>query len=69
MLTIVRCFPHIVNIAVQAVLSSVTNMEYAKGDAEHFNPTWNINNDIIASLRTLINKVCIFCCNDINNTD
>ena len=37
-----RCFPHVVNLAVQAVLSSIANEGY---------------NDIIGSLRTLINKV------------
>ena len=31
-----RCFPHIVNLAVQAVLGSITNMSYAKEDTNHF---------------------------------
>ena len=54
-----RCFPHIVNLAVQAVLSSITNMKYAREDADHFNMRWSSTRDIIALLRTLINKVFI----------
>ena len=54
-----RCFPHIVNLAVQAVLSSITNMNYAKEDANQFNVQWSSTHDVIASLRTLINKVFI----------
>lgn len=54
-----RCFPHIVNLAVQAVLSSITNMSYAKEDAEHFQIWQTSTYDVIALLRTLINKVIV----------
>ena len=54
-----RCFPHIVNLAVQAVLSSITNMSYAKEDAEHFHIWQTSTRDVIALLRTLINKVLV----------
>jgi len=62
MLTVIiydRCFPHIVNLAVQAVLSSITNMSYAKEDAEHFRVWQTSMHDVIALLRTLINKVLV----------
>jgi hypothetical protein len=52
-----RCFPHVVNLAVQAVLNSITNMAYAHNDADMFFPQWAPTCDIIALLRTLINKV------------
>jgi hypothetical protein len=52
-----RCFPHIVNLAVQAVLNSITDMEYANEDAELIFPQWSPTRDIIALLQTLINKV------------
>ena len=32
-----RCFLHIINLAVQAVLNSITNMSYAREDGEQFN--------------------------------
>jgi hypothetical protein len=54
-----RCFPHIVNLAVQAVLSSITNMSYAKEGAEHFHVWQTSTRDVIALLRTLINKVIV----------
>lgn len=53
-----RCFPHIVNLAVQAVLNSITNMEYANEDADLVFPQWSPTRDVIALLRALINKVC-----------
>ncbi len=51
-----RCFPYVVNLAVQAVLSSITNLDYENDDGFGF-PRWSITHDIIAVLRTLINKV------------
>jgi hypothetical protein len=52
-----RCFPHIVNLAVQAVLGSITNsMNYEEEDNFSFSQ-WSAPHDIIAILRTLINKV------------
>ena len=54
-----RCFPHIINLAVQAVLSSITNIKYAREDADHFNMQWSSTCDIIALLQTPINKVFI----------
>ena len=54
-----RCFPHIVNLAVQAVLESITNMSYTKEDANHFSIWQSSTCDVIALLRTLINKVIV----------
>jgi len=54
-----RCFPHIVNLAIQAVLRSITNMGYAKEDANHFSIWQSSTRDVIALLRTLINKVIV----------
>ena len=51
-----RCFPHVVNLAVQAVLSSITNMNFEEEDNFGF-PKWSASCDIIAVLQTLINKV------------
>lgn len=33
------------------------NMDFAKDNADDFDPTWNINRDLVATLRTLINQV------------
>lgn len=53
-----RCFPHVVNLAVQAVLSSIANMDYEEDDDDFGYPQWSApRHDIIANLRTLINKV------------
>ncbi len=51
-----RCFPHVVNLAVQAVLSSISNMNYEEDDDMGF-PRWPASRDTIAILRALINKV------------
>ena len=56
---IYRCFPHIVNLAVQAVLSSITDITYAEESANSSDP-WLLRHDVVALLRTLINKVLIF---------
>ncbi|PPQ71742.1 hypothetical protein CVT24_006506, partial [Panaeolus cyanescens] len=56
----IRCFPHIVNLAVQSILSAVTNLDYAKDDAQDFDPNPDSHTqrrDVIALLRTLINKI------------
>ena len=54
-----RCFPHIVNLAVQAVLGSITNMSYANEDANHFS-IWQLSTcNVIALLQMLINKVIV----------
>ncbi|KAF7358762.1 HAT family dimerization domain-containing protein [Mycena sanguinolenta] len=58
----IRCFPHIVNLAVKAVLSAITNMDFAAPEAEDFvpNPTAPqtvldaIARDPIATVRTTI---------------
>ena len=53
-----RCFPHVVNLAVQAVLSSIT---HTNSELENNNNTERLarrqSRDAIAILRTLINKV------------
>ena len=60
-----RCFPHIINLAVQAVLGSITNMSYAREDGEQFNRWQSTTHDVVALLRTLINKVLSFFCPNI----
>lgn len=50
-----RCFLHVVNLAVQAVLNSIANSNY---EEEDFGISqWPASCDIIANLQTLINKV------------
>ena len=64
-----RCFPHIVNLACKAVLTSITNMEYASEQATEYvlegmpaDSVMNvIDRDPIATLRSLIRTVCIWC--------
>lgn len=51
------CFPHIVNLAVKAVLGTITKIELARVDAEEYDPTTAETTDSIAQLRTLIRKV------------
>jgi len=52
-----RCFPHIVNLAVQAVLSSISNTNYEEENDDLDFSRWPASRDVIAILRTLINKV------------
>ncbi len=53
-----RCFPHVVNLAVQAVLSSITDMRHAEeGNDLQWFITPDDCYDVIAILRSLINKV------------
>lgn len=69
-----RCFPHIVNLACKAVLSAITNLDYAMENAPDFDPDlhddpeqfdpdgWRdqVKRDPIAALRTLIRLVFMF---------
>lgn len=60
----VRCFPHVVNLACKAVLSAVTNLEFAKETAQDYIPedietepvtfADSINRDPIATVRSMI---------------
>ena len=54
-----RCFPHIVNLACKAVLSAITNMDFAVKETEddEFEGT---SSDPIATLRSLIRAVRLF---------
>ena len=60
------CFPHVVNLSCKAVLSAITNMDYAANDAEDYAPNGltpmtfidAINRDPIATVRTLVRVVC-----------
>lgn len=56
------CFPHIVNLACQAVLGMLTTVEFideSAEDYEEYNVEGNMyNKDLIASIRSLINTVC-----------
>ncbi|TFK41471.1 hypothetical protein BDQ12DRAFT_599653, partial [Crucibulum laeve] len=49
---ICRHFPHIVNLACQAILGAITNMDYAVENAEHFDPT-SRGCDLIATIHTI----------------
>lgn len=44
-----RCFPHVVNLACKAVLTAITNMDFAADDAEDCNPN-STATDPIATL-------------------
>jgi hypothetical protein len=65
-----RCFPHIVNLACQEVLDTITKLEYAAEDADDFVPPENTgyyhaDRDPIACIRSLIRSVgcsCPVCC-------
>jgi len=64
----VRCFPHIVNLACKAVLSAITNLEYAAEEAEDYIPPNTesltfldaLSRDPVAAVRSLIRSVS-FC--------
>ena len=57
-----RCFPHIVNLACKAVLTSITEMKYASEQAADYIPGWApavsiidaIDRDPIATVQSLI---------------
>lgn len=57
-----RCFPHIVNLACQAVLKMLTRVEFIDETVEgyeEYNVEENLyNKDLIASIRSLISTVC-----------
>lgn len=56
-----RCFPHIVNLACKAVLSAITNLDYAKEPTTPEEQTSSLNEvagDPIATIRALIRVVC-----------
>lgn len=54
-----RCFPHIVNLACKAVLTAITNMDFAADDADDYEPGGAFR-DPIATLRTLVRVVRSF---------
>ena len=60
-----RCFPHVVNLAIKAVLSAITDMKYAMVGAAEYVPNGpmlnrttrffvNVGHDPIATIWTLI---------------
>jgi hypothetical protein len=68
--SMVRCFPHVINLACKAVLAAVTKIELAHETAEDhvpdptgIAPPWYFQDamkrDPIASLCSLIRNVCI----------
>jgi len=60
LIVIFRCFPHIVNLACKAVLSAITNLDYAndvEGEEEQPSSFDAVDGDPIATLRSLIRAV------------
>lgn len=67
-LIMLRCFPHIMNLAVKEVLKAITNIELAKENAADFqreqptpstaNLATTLSHDPISTLRSLIRTVC-----------
>ena len=58
-----RCFPHIVNLACKAILSAITNLDYAQDPPEGGTPPSsleNVDGDPIAKLRSLIQAVSYY---------
>ena len=57
-----RCFPHIVNLACQAVLRMLTSMEFIDETTEgyqEYDVEGNLyNKDLIATIHSLISTVC-----------
>lgn len=63
-----RCFPHVVNLACKAVLSTITNLDYAAENANDYVPepvetepdTFidAVFRDPIATVRSLVRGVC-----------
>lgn len=64
-----RCLPHIVNLAIKVVLSAITDMKYAMAGTAEYAPNGSMPNrttrffanvgcDPIATIQTLIQKVC-----------
>ncbi|KAJ6556030.1 ribonuclease H-like domain-containing protein, partial [Mycena capillaripes] len=60
-----RCFPHIVNLACKAVLSAITDMDFAASEAADFEPAAGepgtflaaIDRDPIATVRTTVRVI------------
>lgn len=46
----VRCFPHVINLACQAVLTAVTNMDFASDSAPDFDLQTEVQCDPIAMI-------------------
>ena len=55
-----RCFPHIVNLACQAVLKLIMNMEFAAEDATNYIPVPGVDWDPIAMIWTVVRVVSLF---------
>jgi hypothetical protein len=55
-----RCFPHVVNLACQAVLKAITNMDFADELAEDYVPTATGERDPVAMIRTVVRVVSFF---------
>ena len=53
----VRCFPHVVNLTCQAVLTAITNMDFASDSAPDFDPQTEVQHDPIAMIWTAIRMV------------
>ena len=59
-ITSCRCFPHVVNLACQAVLAALTNLDYAREpqtSEEQISFLEAVDKDPIATLRALIRVV------------
>jgi hypothetical protein len=58
---ILRCFPHVVNLACKAVigvLMNVKHMDETQDDYEEYNPDIVYHRDLIANFRSLATSVC-----------
>jgi len=55
-----RCFLHVVNLACQAVLKVITNMDFANELAEDYVLTVAGECDPVAMIRTVVHVVCFF---------
>jgi len=56
-----RCFPHVVNLAVRAVLSALTDLSFATSDAPEYTPETTCRRDPIASIRALVRVASVIC--------
>lgn len=56
----VSCFPHVVNLACQAVLAAITNMDFASDSAPDFDPQTEVRRDPIAMIRTVVRVVSCY---------
>ena len=46
----VRCFPHVVNLACQAMLAAITNMDFASDSVPDFDLQTEVQRDPIAMI-------------------